>query len=388
MHQCRDLALVEDALQDAYLQACQQWPKQGTPSNSVAWLHSVAKRRLIDRLRRERVRLSPVVQHELLQRYQWRYAEPEMQLSIPDDRLRLMFTCCHPALSQEAQVALTLKIICGLSSREIARAYLLSEDTLNRRLTRAKQKVALAGIAYEVPEGEALQQRLPAVLATIYLLFNESYHAAEGPELTREDLALESIRLGRLLYRLQPTAESGGLLALMELHWARRLGRCSDEITYIPLEAQDRSCWDRIAIERSSQFLYSVMSAGEVGMYQLQAAISALHARAVNFAAVDWRQIAGLYEVLYRHMPTPVVRLNYWVARSYFDDLTTVLEGIEELAQPLAEYQPFHAAHADVARRAQLFEQAAAAYAQAILLSKNDVERAFLQSRLQTLQSS
>ena len=386
MHQCRDLALVEDAVQDAYLQACQQWPEQGAPSNSVAWLHSVAKRRLIDRLRRERVRQSPVVQHELLQRYQWRYAEPQQQMSIPDDRLRLIFTCCHPSLSQQAQVALTLKVICGLSSREIARAYLLSEDTLNRRLTRAKQKIALAGIAYEVPEGEALQQRLPAVLATIYLLFNESYHAAEGPELTREDLALESIRLGRLLYELQPTAEAGGLLALMELHWARRPGRSSDELAYIPLEAQDRSRWDRLAIERSSQFLYSLMSAGDVGMYQVQAAISALHARAVDFDSVDWRQIAGLYEALYRRMPTPVVRLNYWVARSYVDELSTVLDGMEELAQPLVNYQPFHAARADVARRAQLTERAAAAYKTAIALSQNSAEEEFLRRRLQSLQ--
>lgn len=386
MYQCRDLALVEDAVQDAYLQACQQWPERGAPDNRVAWLHSVAKRRLIDRLRHERVRRSPVVQHELLQRYQWRYAETQLHMSIPDDRLRLIFSCCHPSLSQQAQVALTLKVICGLSSGEIARAYLISEDTLNRRLTRAKQKIALAGIAYEVPEGEALQQRLPAVLATIYLLFNESYHAAEGPELTRDDLALESIRLGRLLYELQPTAEAGGLLALMELHWARRPGRNSDELAYIPLEAQDRSRWDRLAIERSSQFLYSLMSEGDVGMYQIQAAISALHARAANFDSVDWQQIAGLYEVLYRCMPTPVIRLHYWVARSYVAELSSVLDGMEELAQPLASYQPFHAARADVARRAKLIEQAAASYEAAIALSQNSAAKDFLQRRLQALQ--
>ena len=385
MHQCRDLALVEDALQDAYLQACQQWPEQGAPSNSVAWLHSVAKRRLIDRLRRERVRQSPVAQHELQQRYQWRVAESDLQLSIPDDRLRLIFTCCHPALSQQAQVALTLKIICGLNSGEIARAYLISEDTLNRRLTRAKQKIALAGIAYEVPEGEALIKRLPSVLATIYLLFNESYQAAEGPDLTREDLALESIRLGRLLYELQPTAEAGGLLALMELHWARRAGRSSDELAYIPLEAQDRLQWDRIAIERSSKFLYEVMSGGEVGMYQIQAAISALHARAVDFEAVDWPQIAGLYEALYSCSPTPVVRLNCWVARSYVDDASDVYAALAELSETLNNYQPFHAARADIARRALLWPQAASAYKEAILLSQNKAEREFLQQRLASL---
>ena len=385
MHQCRDLALVEDALQDAYLQACQQWPEQGAPSNSVAWLHSVAKRRLIDRLRRERVRQSPVAQHELQQRYQWRVAESDLQLSIPDDRLRLIFTCCHPALSQQAQVALTLKIICGLSSGEIARAYLISEDTLNRRLTRAKQKIALAGIAYEVPEGEALIKRLPSVLATIYLLFNESYQAAEGPDLTREDLALESIRLGRLLYELQPTAEAGGLLALMELHWARRAGRSSDELAYIPLEAQDRLQWDRIAIERSSKFLYEVMSGGEVGMYQIQAAISALHGRSVDFEAVDWPQIAGLYEALYSCSPTPVVRLNCWVARSYVDDASDVYAALAELSETLNNYQPFHAARADIARRALLWPQAASAYKEAILLSQNKAEREFLQQRLASL---
>lgn len=228
MHQCRDLALVEDAVQDAILQACQKWPEQGLPDNCAAWLHSVAKRRLIDRLRRERVRQAPRAQHTLLESYQWRYSEATVHLDIPDDRLRLIFTCCHPAFAQQAQVALTLKIICGLELRAIASAFLISEDTLNRRLSRSKLKIANAGIAYEVPEGKELQARLPVVLAVIYLLFNASYGVASEAEESQEDFGLESIRLGRLLYQLQPSCETGGLLALMELHRARRISRTSE----------------------------------------------------------------------------------------------------------------------------------------------------------------
>lgn len=385
MHQCRDLSTVEDALQDAYLQACQQWQKQGMPENPVAWLHSVAKRRLIDRLRRQRTTQDGTMLHEMETRYQWRYAEAEGPMGIPDDRLRLIFTCCHPALSQEAQIALTLKIICGLNSREIARAFLIQEDTLNRRLSRAKQKIALAGIAYEVPEGQALAARLPSVLGVIYLLFNESYQACEEPQLTQEDLAQEAIRLGRLLYELQPSTEAGGLLALMELHWARRAGRGADASNYIPLEQQQRDRWDRKAIAQSTKFLLNVMSHGDVGVYQIQAAISALHANAPSFSEVDWPQVLGLYEELYRRLPTTVVMLNYWVARSFVEDPQVVLDELQKLFDTATSYQPFHAACADIARRAGMKEQAAAAYRRAIDLSPNGTERDFLQQRLSAL---
>ncbi|MGB0866712.1 MAG: RNA polymerase sigma factor, partial [Granulosicoccaceae bacterium] len=248
MWQCRDLSLAEDALQDAFLQACKQWPREGLPANPVAWMHSVAKRRLIDRLRQSRVRQTSQADSSLQLQVEWRNSRCPPNAAIPDDRLRLIFTCCHPALSREAQIALTLKIVCGLSSAEIARAFVVSADTLDRRLSRAKQKIALAGIAYEVPEGEALKRRLPEVLAVIYLLFNESFQATEGPSLSRENLALEAIRLGRLLFELQPSAEAGGLLALMELHWARASARRGDQRGFIPLEEQDRSRWDHATI--------------------------------------------------------------------------------------------------------------------------------------------
>ncbi len=385
MHQCRNVATVEDALQDAFVQACQQWPARGWPDKPAAWLHSVAKRRLIDRLRAERLRQEPATVQALEQSYQWRYAEPEQQLSIPDDRLRLIFCCCHPALSQPAQVALTLKLICGLSSVEIGRAFLISDDTLNRRLTRAKQKISTAGIAYQVPEGEALVRRLPSVLAVIYLLFNESYHACEGPDLTRADLADEALRLGRLLYQLQPSAEAAGLLALMELHWARHAGRSSDDEAYIPLAAQDRSRWDRAAIEQSCQFLYRTLELKQPGIYQIQAAISALHARADSFETVDWAQVAGLYAALYQLLPTPVVALNHCVARSHVAGAEDVWPQLDSLAQTLAEYQPYYAARADLARQLGRCGQAAAAYRRAIELSKNEAQSAYLEQRLESL---
>ncbi len=385
MHQCRDLSLVEDALQDALVEACQQWPEHGLPRDCVAWLHTVAKRRLIDRLRSLRVRRDPASALLIEQHYCWRYREPEVYMSIPDDRLRLIFTCCHPSLAQSAQIALTLKVICGLSSKEIGRAFLISEDTLNRRLSRAKQKIAKAGIAYEVPEGEALNRRLPAVLAVIYLFFNESYTAYEGPSLSRTELGEEAIRLGRLLYELQPSAEAGGLLALMELHWARRAGRSSDEQDYIPLQAQDRRCWDREAIERASQFLYKTLARGEPGMYQIQAAISALHARAVSYESADWPQIAGLYAALYRYLPTPVVALNHCMACVPVSGAEKAWTQLESLASELPEYQPYFAARADLARRLHKTAEARIAYERAIRLSENEIEQQFLNERLASL---
>ena len=271
---CKDLILAEDALQDACEQATIKWPAEGTPENTGAWLHTVAKRKLIDRLRQNHSRSAK----QILQFIQDSvYDEPvsmEADQAVPDERLRLIFTCCHPALNEQARVALTLKTLCGLKVNEISRAFLSSETAMSQRLTRAKRKIKDAGIAYKIPEGRALEQRPPSVLAVIYLIYNESYSAYEGQTLTRADLANEAIRLGRILRELMPRPDVSGLLALMLLHDARRSMRSAEDHTFIPLEHQDRSSWNQDHITEGTQILLTALAQGQPDRYQVQAAIS------------------------------------------------------------------------------------------------------------------
>lgn len=375
-----DISLAEDSLQDAFLQAIEQWPVRGTPQNKGAWLLTVAKRRLIDRVRRQSHQRNTHVL--MLVRDSLNNAPgEEEQHAIPEERLKLIFTCCHPALSEQARVALTLKTLCGLSAREIARAFLSSETTMNQRLTRAKRKIRDSGIAYEVPEGAALADRVSSVLAVIYLIYNESYCAYEGQMLTREELAHEAIRLARLLLDLLPRPDVEGLLALMLFHDARRRARSSSSQSFIPLEQQDRSLWDQVTIAEAQQLLTKAISSAKPDVYQVQAAISALHAQANHWDETDWEQIRLLYGTLYKLQPSPVVALNQAVALAYAGELAKAYAFLLTLEPELRSYQPYFAACADIAAKLYHYQAARQYYARAIHLSKNNSERDFLKTR-------
>ena len=377
-----DIDLVEDALQDAILQAIQQWPSRGQPENLGAWLHTVARRRLIDRLRRDGHHQSETTLQAILDTQETIDEDPHGHHEIPDERLRLIFTCCHPALAREARVALTLKTLCGLTAREIARAFLTSETTMNQRLTRAKRKIRLAGIGYEVPEGPDLRPRLDSVLEVIYLIYNESYSAFEGQTLTRADLAAEAIHLGRMMQQWLPEPEVSGLLALMLLHDARRSSRSSAQQAFIPLARQDRQLWDQALIGQGKELLLEALDQGSPGPYQIQAAISALHAGAENWESTDWAQIFELYQLLWRMQPSPVVALNRCIALAYSGALEPAYEQLLELEPELAQYQPYHAARADLAAKLHRHAEAREHYARAIKLTRNDAERSFLKTQL------
>ena len=362
------------------IEAARVWPARGQPDNGGAWLLAVARRRAIDRLRRRKTRNSE--QNEATIRL---LAEgddmAETDYPIPDERLRLIFTCCHPALSEEARVALTLRTLCGLTAREIARAFLTSETTMNQRLTRAKAKIRDAGISYQVPETTDITDRLQSVLSVIYLIYNESYSAFEGQSLTREDLANEAIRLAEILHHLLPEPEVGGLLALIRLHHARSPARTDADGDLISLEDQDRSLWDHATIAKASNFLTQTLKKAQPGPYQMQAAISALHSAAPDWTSTDWSQICALYAALYRATPSPVVALNHAVAESQLGNLSDALAKIDRMTNQLDAYQPFHAARADLLARLNRGKDAQAAYGHAISLSKNEVEKAFLSKR-------
>jgi RNA polymerase sigma-70 factor, ECF subfamily len=371
--------LAEDALQDAMEQAAKVWPKDGIPENGGAWLYTVAVRRAIDRLRRDKVRNSERTTQNLIDLAKdLDEIDPESAHDIPDERLRLIFTCCHPALSRDGQVALTLKTLGGLSAREIARAFLVSEPAMVQRITRAKRKIADAGIAYEVPDRAHTGARLASVLATLYLIYNESYSAFEGSTLTREDLAGEAIRLGNLLYELAPDPEAGGLLALMGLHNARRRARLDANNTLIPLKDQDRTLWDHQTIAAMQTFLADLLARKQPGPYQIQAAISALHCAAPNWQATDWPQIVQLYDALAKYDGSAVVALNRAVARARIVGAGVALDEIEALAPVLADYQPFFAARAHLLARLGRNKDARVDFSRAIALSGNEVERRFL----------
>ena len=377
--------LAEEAMQDALTAALTRWPTQGIPDNPAAWITTAAHRRLIDYARRARTRREK--EEEVLRETERdAAADPDpCDMSFPDDRLRLIFTCCHPALNSEAQVALTLRTLGGLTTPEIARAFLLPEPTLAQRLVRAKRKIQNARIPYEVPPEHLLPERLASVRSVIYLIFNEGYAATSGDSLIRRELCSEAIRLARTLCELMPRdAESVGLLALMLLHDSRREARISPEGELVPLEEQDRSLWDAQRIREGLEKIEAALRLGRIGPYQLQAAIAAVHAQAQTPQQTDWRQIAALYGELERISPSPVVALNRAVAVAMSEGLETGLRLIDELGAggELKDYYLFYAARADLLRRMGRLQEAAEAYQRTLALTANAVERRYLRRRL------
>jgi RNA polymerase sigma-70 factor, ECF subfamily len=377
---CRDFNLAEDALQEAFAVALAQWPTQGPPQHPVAWLISTARHKAIDQLRRRALAESKRDHMAAL-------VAMEKHTPVPLDTLRLLFTCCHPALAPEAQVALTLRTICGLTTEEIARAFLVPVPTLAQRLVRAKAKIKGARIPYEVPGDDELAERLDTVLAVVYLVFNEGYAASFGAELVRADLCVEAIRLGRLLVELLPAErEPKGLLALMLLHDARRATRTDAEGAIVLLEDQDRSRWDGAKIAEGSALVEQALRGRPPGGYAVQAAIAALHAQAPSARETDWRQIAALYSVLAGLYPSPVVELNRAVAIAMADGLQQGLALLDTIHLP--GYHLLPAARADLLRRLGRRDDAAAAYRQALALVTNEAERRFLERRLHEVTGS
>jgi RNA polymerase sigma-70 factor (ECF subfamily) len=390
IRQVGDFQLAEDAVQDAFEAAVTVWRRDGVPANPGAWITTAARRRAIDRLRRNRSVADRAERLAELTRLDAQHEEPTMddESTIVDDRLRLVFTCCHPALEMPARVALTLRALGGMTTGEIARAFLVAEPTMGKRIVRAKRKIADARIPYRVPADEELPDRLRGVLRVVYLIFNEGYAATEGDRLVREELCDEAIRLGELLCRLMPDdAEVWGLSALMLLHDARRAARVDPSGRYVALDDQDRSRWDQDRIGEGLAKLERAVRLRRPGEYQLQAAITALQIQAPDAEATDWAQIAELYGALGRLNPSPVVELNRAVAVGLASGPAAGLELLESLLgdPALERYQPLHAAHAELLSRAGDTEGAARAYERAIALTANAVERAELERRVGAL---
>ena len=383
----RDFQLAEDSLQDAIESAVEHWSRNGAPRVHAAWLLQTARRKAIDRLRRDANfrRKEPEIAR-LLALDSETTLEPD-EMHIPDERLSLIFTCCHPALDEKSRVALTLRTIGGLTTGEIARAFLDSETTMAQRLVRAKQKIKLAGIPYQVPEAADLPERTYAVLNVIYLVFNEGYAATYGSDLIRLSLCDEAIRLARVIVQLRPDlGEAKGLLALMLLSAARMPARSDEQGHLVPLDEQNRSLWDAAKIAEGTAIISVSLTPQTLGPFLIQAAISAVHCEAASHEQTDWQQIVSLYDVLQRLTPNPVIRLNRAIALAFAESSFDVLDEMTRLEPDLVTYQPYHAGLADILRRAGQTPAAITAYKKAIALSTNASERAFLEKRLGALE--
>ena len=379
--------LAEEALHEAFAAAVERWPREGMPANPRAWLVSTGRFKAIDAMRR-RARFD-ASQAELAERLEAEAGRstPGEAEDIADDRLRLIFTCCHPALPPDTQIALTLREVCGLTTEEIALAFLTAPPTLAQRIVRAKAKIRDARIPYEVPARPELPERLDTVLHVIYLVFNEGYSASSGGSLTRPDLSSEAIRLGRLLVELLPEPEALGLLGLMLLHESRRSARTSPSGDPILLSDQDRSLWDRAQIAEGGAFVERALASRRIGPYTLQAAIAAVHAAASVAAATDWTQIVGLYDVLMRAAPSPVIELNRAAAVAMRDGPVAGLVLIDAILErgDLADYSPAHSARAELCRRLGKTRDARASYERAVGLTRQEPQRRFLERRLAEL---
>jgi len=382
-----DFDLAEEALHDAFMAAMEQWADEGVPANPRAWLVSTGRFKAIDGIRR-RARFDASLS-ELAARIEAAATDSAEQdeEGVEDDRLRLIFTCCHPALPADAQVALTLREVCGLTTEEIASAFLTRAPTVAQRIVRAKGKIRDARIPYQVPSRADLQDRLDAVLCVIYLVFNEGYSASSGTSLTRHDLSAEAIRLGRLLVELLPEAEAMGLLALMLLHESRRAARTDADGELVLMDEQDRSLWNRDQIDEGSALVGRALASRRIGPYTLQAAIAALHAEASSAERTDWAQIVGLYDVLARADPSPVVELNRAAAVAMRDGPEAGLALIDAILKrgDLADYQLAHSARADLCRRLGRTPEARASYQRALELTRQEPQRRFLERRLREL---
>lgn len=388
IHLCGDFSLAEDALQDAFARAAETWPHRGMPDKPAAWLSTVARNRLVDRIRIE----SRTAYTDSMESIAGAHDRPIEEIleahAVPDDRLRLIFTCCHPALNLESQIALTLRTLGGLNTGEIARAFLVPEATLAQRIVRAKNKIRVARIPYEVPAAQHLPARLDAVLHVLYLIFNEGYLSSDGETLLRTDLCEEAIHLARVLHRLmRDEAEVSGLLALLLLHHSRARARHDESGDLVTLEEQDRTLWDRSLIEEGRRILHEALSMRRPGQYQIQAAISALHAEAKSPSETDWVQIAHLYANLERFTPTRIVAMNRAVAVAMAWGCPRGLAMLDHLNRDGAMdgIGIFHAARADLLRRIEKPEQAVLAYRKALALAQNLRERRYLERRIDEL---
>lgn len=384
----KDFDLAEEAMQDAFAIALQQWPIEGIPQNPRAWLVSTGRFKAIDHIRR-RAKFNSSLDH-IADELESSISDSEDwgERNVEDDQLRLIFTCCHPSLAPEAQMALTLREICGLTTEAIAKAFLINPVTLAQRIVRAKNKIRDAKIPYEIPTEKDLPPRLDTVLHVIYLLFNEGYSASQGEQVIRHDLAQEAIRLGRLLAELLPSTEVLGLLALMLIQDSRRDARTNAEGDLIRLEDQDRTLWHQYQIREGSRLIQRALASGGAGFYTIQAAIAALHAEAKNFAETDWQEIVGFYDLLLHINPSPIIALNRAVAVAHRDTAKEGLDLLNELENELQDYYLFQAALADLLTKTGNLTAAKQAYEKAIQLTEQAPEKRFLQDQLAKINSA